>query len=250
MHTIFYVDIGEDNLPKGEKELPIYQAVREFSYDGGCLRVYFGHVPRQLLEQKSWWQKLRHRKMRKRKTCRRKAQWPKNSWQEWLSQMLIKARELLPIQDAEDILFSRELLSYVGNENRIPEVCYSVLLRQLKEIPQRVSITIPEDAPSLLGEQICRLLNPYLSKVNYVVFIGERLGQSLWAEQYFFEEYGILSSFEKKPAKNSLWLDFEKEAAGAHKRYASENGIYHLSEAEVLKFLDTITKNGYNTKVN
>ncbi len=230
MHAIFYVDITRENLPKGMKELPIYQVARELPCSDGSLRVYFGHVPELLLKRKTW---------------RRK-----NSWQMRLSKMLTLAEEILPIRDADDILFSKELLAYVGDRNRIPEVCYSVLLRRLKEFPRNVSVTIPEDAPSLLGERICRILNPYLSKVNHVVFAGAKTGSSLWAERYFFEEYGILSSFEKKPAKNSLWLDFEKEKAAAHKRYALENGIYHLNEAEVLKFLDTITKNGYNTEVN
>ena len=269
MHTIFYVDITEEALPAAfASKLPIYRVARQIPYEEGGLQIYCGHVPREVVQagmpREALQEKLPREALQEKGPSQNAVFWKrlfrrrvKSNRKQLLPELLSRAEEMLSLKDRDAILFSPELSYLTGTPNRVPEACYRACLfaryheKQRKaDIPRTVSITIPEDTPSLLGESICRMLRPYLSKVNYVVFTGERTKAALWAERYFYEEYGILSSFEKKPAKNSLWLDFEKERATAHKRYASENGIYHLNEAEVLKFLDTITKNGYNTEVN
>lgn len=230
MESIFYVDISETELSKGQKQLPIYKQTRLLTYEGGRLQIYFSHLPQALLTKKTF----------------RK----KNSWLFKLADVVERARVLLEKDEDESIIFSGDLSKQFGEKRSLPVVLYAVCLKQKRMMSDAVSITLPKEGGFLLEENILWLLKPYLSRINAIAFVGEETRAAGTIEAYLYEEYGILSSYSKKPQRNTIWIDLSDKADPGLARYASENGIYHLNDREVLKFLDTIVKNGYNTEVD
>ena len=230
VQSIFYVDITKTELSKEQKILPIYKQTRLFNYEEGQLQVYFCHIPEKLLQKRTF----------------RK----KNSWLYKLDDAIERAKKLLQCDEEERILFSAELAERLDIRRMFPVMLYAVCLKQSRKMNDTVSLTLPEDGGFMLEENVTWLLKPYLSRINNVVFTGKESNASEWIEAYLYEEYGILSSYSKKPQKNTVWIDFGEKQEISLVRYAAENGIYQLNDAEVLKFLDTITKNGYNTEVD
>ncbi len=230
VQSIFYVDITEEEPGRKQKELPIYKLKRLLPYEGGQLQIYLSHLPRKLL---------------KRKSLRRK-----NSWLVKLANAVERAQVLLEHIDNTCIIFSEELAKQFENRQQLPMVLYAVCLKQKKQMMKTVTITLPEEAGFLQEENVRWLLAPYLKRINTVVFLGEETYCANAIEDYLYEEYGTLVSYSKKPEKNTIWIDLGEKSDVSCARYAAENGIYHLDSAEVLKFLDTITKNGYTTEVD
>ncbi len=230
VQSIFYVDITNAELNKGQKTLPIYKQARLFQYEEGWLQVYFCHLPEKLLQKRTF----------------RK----KNNWLYKLDKAIERAKVLLESDDEERIFFSEELAERLGIRRMFPIMLYAVCLKQSRQMNDTVSLTLPAEGGFMLEENVIWLLKPYLSRINNVVFTGEESNASEWIEAYLYEEYGILASYGKKPQKNTVWIDFGEKQDISLARYAAENGIYQLNNAEVLKFLDTITKNGYNTEVD
>lgn len=97
---------------------------------------------------------------------------------------------------------------------------------------RNVSICLPQGSRTGIAEVLIHLLSPYLSRINFISVIGgeEALFEEL--EEYFYEEYGIVANRAKKQEKDSFLLNLWG------------------GERETVKFLDTMLKNGYNTKVN
>ena len=230
VQSIFYVDITHAELNKEKKQLPIYKQTRLFTYEDDALQIYFCHLPRKLLEKKTF----------------RK----KNGWLYKLDDAIGRAKVLMEHEDEEMILFSRELSERLGMRRMLPILLYALCLKQSRQMKDTVSLTLPREGGFMLGEKLLWLLKPYLSRMNNVVFAGEESQATNEIEAYLYEEYGILSSYSKKPQKNTVWIDFGEKQDVSLARYATENGIYQLNDTEVLKFLDTIIKNGYNTEVD
>ncbi len=226
---IFYVDITHDGWKKGQKHLPIYKQIRDFSEKENQVQIYFSHLPKLLMEKKTF----------------RK----KNHWLEQLKAVINQVQEVAGIEE-DEILFSRDLAELLGRKQTVPICLYGVCLKQSRLKKEVLSLSLPEDGGFMVKEQLQYLLQPYLPRVNQVVFAGEESFLSGRLEAYLYEEYGILASYEKKPRQGTIWIDRSEKENPVLARYAIENGIYQLNDTEVLKFLDTITKNGYNTEVD
>lgn len=97
---------------------------------------------------------------------------------------------------------------------------------------KNLAICLPDEGGVGIPDALRHLLRPYLPRVNLISLVGgsDLLREEL--EDYFYEEYGIVVNRTSKPPQDAFALDFWS------------------GEKETLKFLDTIVKNGYNTKVN
>ena len=98
--------------------------------------------------------------------------------------------------------------------------------------------------------RLITIAEPYLQRINYALFVGEKDAGAEMLEDYLYEEYGIIMTYGKYPVSNTVWIDLGDAENRKLSKYAKENGICHINRTEVLKFLDTAAKNGYNTKVN
>ena len=172
-----------------------------------------------------------------------------------LSQTIEKAQNLLYLYDNENVVYGKELSHLLKERHPKPIVLYAVCLKLAREKKKGknekvLTLSLPDDCGWLMEEDIIRLLTPYLSRINAVAFLCERTDCTERISDYLFEEYGILTSYESRPVKETVWIDFGEQKKRQLVRYAAENGIYHLNDEEVVKFLDTTVKNGYNTEVD
>lgn len=140
----------------------------------------------------------------------------------------------------------------VYDEETFLDRLYEVYLYQQGKInpTDKISLSLPPDCGQLTMERLQNILKPYLPGLNTVLFVGAEEAVSRMLEEYLYDEYGIVMSYGKIPLRNTLWIDLEDTGGLNLSKYAKENGICHINRAEVLKFLDTAVKNGYNTKVN
>ncbi len=112
----------------------------------------------------------------------------------------------------------------------LPTELWAVCLYQKRPFDS-VCVSMTPDG----GEQelwcLVELLTPYLPRMRRVAFRGPENQISEQFGDYLYEEFGIIMTETGKIPKDMLYLDFKN-------RY------------EPLKFLDTVVKNSYNTKVN
>lgn len=129
---------------------------------------------------------------------------------------------------------------------------YEILLYQERKQSKEpvINLSLPMEGGERDTDRLITIVEPYLSKINLVVLVGEENNETQRLEDYLYDEYGIVTTYEKYPKRNTLWIDMEDAQKQILLNYAKENGICHINSAEVLKFLDTAAKNGYNTKVN
>lgn len=240
VRTIYYITTGmvpEKNkstkkrlgFPWGkrkEEALPVYRCARNYLYAGGKpsaagnppaageVRIYFSMLPDNLEVE---WKKSRSRK----------------KWLNRISAAMNYATEILGCIDQDDILFSEELNRLIGRDQNIPQELYGVLLWTYRK--QRsfksLSISLPKDCGLFGAESVITLLEPYLAGVNIITFMDEETQETELLEDYFYDEYGIVTDYDRAGSKNSCRLEFGEER-------------------EIWKFLDTAVKSGYNTKVN
>ncbi len=225
------------------KGISLYKLKRMLPYEGGNVRLFFGVIKEREIPARKV-----NRFGKETGKYRRK----KRNFHKELEAFMKKVQSLVP---EETVFFvpGVGLEEFWGQRETLPMQLFAVCLK--KEIERvfsqkRVCLSLPEDAGELLAQEVIELFLPYLSKINELVICGQESQCADVIETFVYEEYGILTSYAKKPVKDTLWLDFRYDEDILLKRYAAENGIYHLNHAEVLKFLDTITKNGYNTEVN
>lgn len=112
------------------------------------------------------------------------------------------------------------------------------------------SLSLPKECGELMVMRLLNIVEPYLPRVNEILFVGVEDAGAKILEDYLYDEYGIVMNYGRFPLKNAIWIDFEEQQEQKLLKYAKENEICHINSAEVLKFLDTVAKNGYNTKVN
>lgn len=149
-----------------------------------------------------------------------------------------------------EIILGAGLCERIGKkEEALPLELYAAFLKK-QQLIQKITISLGEDAGQLYAERVIELLEPYLSRLNHVVYLGERESAAEQLEDYLYEEYGILMSYAKRPEKAAAWLDFSDKTEPLLEKYASEHKICHINRAGILKFLDTMAKNRYNTGVN
>lgn len=241
MRSFYYIGLEERNSKRTEKEekcrkckgqnlLPIYRCGKKLHFGKKEIVLYYSLLPVCFLKE--------IRKKRKRK-----------QWHERISQTVSYAETGLSCRGYE-VLFGEEIVK----EQEIPPELFGVCLTERQgrtsgEISE-LSLSLPAECGSYAVENAVSVLTPYLPEINRVIYAGEETESSRQIEDFLFSEYGIIMVYEKRPAKKGIWLDFGGNSCGLFENFAAENGIYHLNSAEVLKFLDTTAKNGYNTGVN
>lgn len=235
--AVYYVTTGEGKLKIREK-LPVYHCDRTLSYPGGEIHVFFSFLPDGLEEE--------FRKKRKRRKR---------------EQQLLEAMERVTgwMNGTTEILFSDNLCRLFDREQSASDELYAAwLFQKLKgRSAPHFSLELPEEYGFLMREKVLFLLQPYLKRINRITFrvrrsmkIGDAENMSatemaaaetgIFAMEneiteeladYFYEEYGILSGYAEKPEAGSFYLKLS-------------------NDAEILNFLDTAVKSGYNTKVD
>ena len=237
--NLYYIGIdSRDTLRRHrarerKRPLGIYRHDRSLPFESGSISLYHSLLPAFFEEE------IQNKRWRKK----------------WMMRLL-EAREYveekLNVHFPEETVFSEKLCNIMGEEIELPLVLFSAGLKRLKARQSfaHVSISLPEECGAVAAENVVELLHPYLSKINYVVFVGEESESAAWVEDYLYGEYGIVMSYDKRPEKNTVWLDLGEKKSAAMEEFASGNGIRHLCRGEMLKFLDTMVKNEYNTKIN
>ena len=114
----------------------------------------------------------------------------------------------------------------------------------------KICVSLPEEGGTYLVEQLEELLYPYLSKVQQVVYAGKPSELTEILEEYLYEEFGMIMTIATKPPRNMLWIDLRDETERRACPWQDILDNKCVNRAETLKFLDTMAKNGYNTKVN
>lgn len=136
----------------------------------------------------------------------------------------------------------------------------------------RICVSLEEENGDYGLRRALDLILPYLPRLRQVVYVGEESAVSLMLETWIYEEYGIIMVRAKKSAPDFPWLDLREGKAEEENRAlagslgftkqilvpdeqvgrhgVNDNRFEHINHREVLKFLDTAVKNGYNTKVN
>ncbi len=266
--AVYYVTTGEGKLKIREK-LPVYHCDRTLSYPGGEIHVFFSFLPDGLEEEFR-----KKRKRRKREQQLLEAMERVTGW----------------MNGTTEILFSDNLCRLFDREQSASDELYAAwLFQKLKgRSAPHFSLELPEEYGFLMREKVLFLLQPYLKRINRITFITKRwsldvgdaesmsametvvpgisektavsgsaggvektavlrAAKEMAAEEtgafvtenevteeladYFYEEYGILSGYAEKPEAGSFYLKLS-------------------NDAEILNFLDTAVKSGYNTKVD
>lgn len=242
--------------PPGQA-LTVCKLARPLSYAQGSLQIYFCLLPDFLLEdllqgvgtgKKRWSTKRRKKKWyavtgNAIKVAKADLQGGRFDY------MVIEgpARGIFDLQNRAE-----EAAELHFADKDLPEELFAVCLweAQKNRVVDSISISLPKECGTLAVEQVIALTKPYLSRINSAALVGEESEAANVLENYLYDEYGIPVSYEKYPLKNTIWIDLEEHQNTIYEKYVNENGIYHLNKAEVMKFLDTTAKNGYNTKVN
>ena len=218
--AVYYVTTGKGKISERER-MPVYHCDRTLSYPGGEIHVFFSFLPDSLEEE--------FRKKRKRRKR---------------EQQLLEAMERVTgwMNGTTEILFSDNLCRLFDREQSISDELYAAwLFQKLKgrSVPH-FSLELPEEYGFLMREKVLFLLQPYLKRINRITFITKRWSLDAGDAEneiteeladYFYEEYGILSGYAEKPEAGSFYLKLS-------------------NDAEILNFLDTAVKSGYNTKVD
>ena len=129
-------------------------------------------------------------------------------------------RKLLGIEEYHD-LPPMPLLEAMLNENE----------KLFREKISTLDILLPTESLSGIKDTIATLLYPYLSRINSITLIGGYEAVCAELADFFYSEFGILTTNIKRPnpvSKCPIIIDLWS------------------GESDTLKFLDTMVKNGYN----
>lgn len=248
--NIFYIAIWE------KEDFYSGKLLRPLLYPGGKIQVYFCVLPDEKELSKNRWKRKRREKFLLH--C--------------LSEAYQEACEVLRddgFESFDTVLMSQPFIQFFSHvekkikderiwelwrhgQDEIPEELFSVCLQnaRAKNNGAVMNISLPKDCSETVTEQMITLLTPYLSRVNLMVYVGEPSWAAEAVEEYLYEEYGIVTIFGKYPREKCIWIDLSQGECFFLNKYTKESEIYPINYAEVLKFLDTAIKNGYNNKVN
>lgn len=198
----------------------------------GVLQIYYSLLPEEILTDMG--------KAGKRKR-----------WMQKISQAVEMAGTVAEGTNLPAVLFSKDLCSILKRKQELPYELYGALLFQARKDKtlENITLSMPGEHSSLMTDEVLALIEPYLAGTKKVVFTGEETKESMWMEDYLYQEYGIIMDYGKSPAEYSVWIALEG-AEGAVLQGVSGRGIYPINCEIIWKFLDTIVKSGYNTKVN
>ena len=143
------------------------------------------------------------------------------------------AESTLGCVDEEQILFSERLCGLLDRNQRLPPELYGAFLWEARKRGyfRSIILSLPEECSFALAESVKSLLWPYLSRMNGITFTGKETRATRELEDFFYEEYGIVTGYGSGEREDVLHLNFSMQR-------------------EMLKFLDTAVKTGYNTGVN
>lgn len=259
--NIYYIGIDEEkteeksrwnSFHKKEIAVDIHCLDQKLPYFDGFVQIYFSLLPYELAQEirpkgTGRRQMSEKAKVRRAYKLQRRKEKQAVKLSEVLSAVLSEAKELL---EWDELILAPGLCGLIGKrEEELPAELFAVFLKKLA-VREKINLSLGEESGLLTVEEVILLLKPYLSRINYAVFIGEENEAARELEDFLYEEYGIIMSYSKRPVKNAVWLDFGDKNLPLLEKYAAENNIQHVNRAGILKFLDTSAKNGYNTKVN
>lgn len=209
-----------------EKELSLFRCERRLSFAFGKpsvegrltaaveLQIYFSVLPETIGKEL-----LKPRSRRK--------------WLVRIRNAMDYAESALGCTDEEQILFSEKLCTLFDRNQKLPPELYGAFLWEMRKREHFRSLTLylPEECSFALAESVKSLLWPYLSRMNSIIFVGKETRAAQDLEDFFYEEYGIVTEYGDSEKEDALHLNFSQQR-------------------EMLKFLDTAVKTGYNTGVN
>ena len=225
IRNLYYLTTG--TLPgKKEKKIPFFRCERYFPYafgkpsvegkiiPAGEVQIYFSVLPetieKELLKPRS-----------------------RKKWVSRIISAMNYAEGSLCCTDEEQILFAERLCGIFDRNQRLPPELYGAFLWEARKRKrfQSITISLPEECSFALAETVKSLLWPYLSRMNSITFTGKETRATRELEDFFYEEYGIVTGYGSEEGANTPHLNF-------------------FMQREMLKFLDTAVKSGYNTGVN
>lgn len=183
---------------------------------------------------------------------------------------------------AEDFYLQPKLACLTEIEERLPpEVLLEKVLGQAPCMEYLVYIGEDRDRGGAWEEEelreerqmLFRLLTPYLARINHFTLVTDRPEGYEEFTDYIYEEYGIpaaaVEKMERQFGRDGRTVVLDRRKSGGEMRqeiprrafyldFWSEDGKREWIEKErrdiryisVVKFLDTLVKNGYNTIVN
>lgn len=230
--------------------IPVYRCARKGKIPGGRLQYFYAPVPEFYVGPEGY-EKPAGRGSRlisasatgepvsitgesdgHTKPGNRSRHWGWHDWKaEKLSDCLQETIERVRPDDCYVHPRVRRMLGAGAYEELPPMPLLEAMLYEKKGF-HSLDIVLPPESRTGVMDTLIHLLNPYLARINTISVVGEEEGLFAELEDYFYGEYGIVVNRAKRAGKNGFILNLWSGAE------------------ETLKFLDTMVKNGYNTKVN
>lgn len=209
-----------------EETIPLFRCERRFPYAfgkpfvegkltaAGEVQIYFGVLPETIEKEL-----IRPRSRKK--------------WLVRIRNVMDYAESAFGCTDEEQIIFSEKLCALFDRRQRLPPELYGAFLWEARrrEHFSALTLSLPEDCGFAETEAVKSLLWPYLPRMNGIAFRGKETKAARELENFFYEEYGIVTEYGSGEGESALRVNF-------------------FMQREMLKFLDTVVKSGYNTEVN
>lgn len=247
---LFYIGIQAGNEKEKNLQETVFKSVLQFP--GGQLAIYGCFVPTEFvkpMDKGFRWQRNRRKKKQTDKLLA------------VISETVKSLENELDGVGIRYVYATEEVANRLPKESRFWQECdIEELTGRLSEVylyqkrknyrDSFFDFSLPKECGEMAVMRLITIAEPYLQRINHALFVGEKDAGAEMLEDYLYEEYGIIMTYGKYPVSNTIWIDLENAENQNLSKYAKENGICHINRAEVLKFLDTAAKNGYNTKVN
>ncbi|MCL2254245.1 MAG: hypothetical protein FWC09_07350 [Lachnospiraceae bacterium] len=220
--TLLYLTIQENTYAKSHlrdiKVPPVYRSARCGKTHQGYLQYYFALVPEYQI------------------FLFRKRKWRQDNLKKYLSQTI-------GIVNPDNYYLNPRLLKMIGREDDYDLAPVSLMEAMFNERCghekfHELEICLPADSRLGVRETVDTLLNPYLPRINMITLVGGEERTLSELADFFYSEYGIIAATAKRPSPSS-----------PSRKHPFVLDLWS-NEDETLKFLDTMVKNGYNTKVN
>ncbi len=256
--NIFYIGIAEGEWGKRRElcreGLSIKRAKRRLSYltwEGrnvqADLQVYFSLFPQF---EKSISGRYRLYKDSRKGICKAVG------WKMESAARIIRQTE----EKAADICGCRDWVLSPLLEEGEPELPVEIMAAHLYRLRpfDSVCIILPEDGDYFV-EQAMWLLRPYLPRIRQAFVCGAESENGHRLREALYLEFGLVAMQIRSPKPRMVCLDLQgkkipMEEKASEAKKTPENGcsgdFKYIDRYQTWKFLDTMVKNGYNTKVN
>ena len=238
--NLFYAGILKQACPDDRKKLmkkglPIQKLEQDFPYllgegrsAGGKLQIYYALLPEY--SGKTLWKG-------------RPKKWKRQNAEQLAEQAMERAFQELECR--EQIVFPETDCDF----RQIPVELLAACLYRYRPF-NRICISFPEDEMRGCAEQVIRLITPYLPRMRQVMLVGDAKEEDEILENYLYEEFGIVMMRGRRAPSHMLWLNLGGERYDGILSSMESCALQCVYPGGALKFLDTVVKNGYNTKVN